>query len=375
MLETSTVFRAGDGCQRFRIPGICVTLCGTVLIWAEARNTRSDWGEIDIVMRRSMDGARTFDAPRTIALWHGEVERDPTLLQHAQSRAKGRTHNNPVLIAANNGRIHFLFCIEYRRVFHRVSEDDGWSWSEPQEITSAFEPLRAQYPWKVIATGPNHGIQLSSGRLLVPVWAASSKISDHRPSVVSSVYSDDDGATWHCGDIVAHESGDSEARTDKAAINPSETVAVEMKNGRVLFNIRNESPTHRRLIATSPNGATNWTKPQFHSELFEPICAAGLVRTAKGLLFSNPNPPVDGPQVKPADYRQRRNLVLKLSRDDGLSWPVQRVLDAGAAGYSDLAVLSDETMLCFYERGTETLTLARFDANWLMAGARISFNG
>lgn len=373
MFETIDLFRAGDGYQRYRIPGVCVTLRGTVLAWAEARNTRSDWGEIDIVMRRSIDGGRTFDASRTIALWHGEVARDKTLLQHAHSRVEGRTHNNPVLIAAHNGRIHFLFCIEYRRVFHRVSEDDGWSWSEPQEITAAFDPLRAKYPWRVIATGPNHGVQLSTGRLLVPIWAARSIGSDHRPSVVASLFSDDDGATWHCGDIVAHESGDSIARPDEAAINPSETVAVELADGRVLFNMRNESPARRRLTATSPNGATNWMKPQFHNGLFDPVCAAGLVRTPKGLVFSNPNPPIDGSGLKESDLRQRRNLVVKLSRDEGVSWPIQRVLDGGFAGYSDLGLLPDGTILCFYERSSKTsaieaVTLARFDMAWL-AGA------
>jgi sialidase-1 len=116
---------------------------------------------------------------------------------------------------------------------------------------------------------PEPGIQLRSSRLVVPIWLSRGSEEaggDHRPSVVSSLYSDDEGQTWHCGDIVAQER--------EPAHNPNETVAVELRDGRVLFNMRSETGEHRRLIATSPDGATNWSCPHFHPELFEPVCHA-----------------------------------------------------------------------------------------------------
>ena len=76
-------------------------------------------------------------------------------------------------------------------------DDDGKTFTEPVEITSAFEAFRPSYDWKVLATGPGHGIRLSNGRLLVPVWLSSGTGGHaHRPSVVSVVYSDDRGRTW-----------------------------------------------------------------------------------------------------------------------------------------------------------------------------------
>jgi len=177
---------------------------------------------------------------------------------------------------------------------------------------------------------------------------------------VSSLYSDDGGQTWHCGDIVAQER--------EPAPNPNETVAAELSDGSVMFNMRSESGEHRRLIATSPDGATNWSYPEFHPELFDPVCHAGLVRVGGDLVFSNPNPAQGA--------WHRNNLVIKLSHDDGKTWPVQRVLAPGSAGYSDMAVLPDGTLLCLYEwcldeqevyrKGVHTL--ARFDLHWLLNG-------
>ena len=62
-----------------------------------------------------------------------------------------------------------LFCLEYMRCFYQRSNNDGVTWSKPIEITETFEAFRKDYDWKVLATGPNHGIQLSNGRLIAPI--------------------------------------------------------------------------------------------------------------------------------------------------------------------------------------------------------------
>jgi len=69
--------------------------------------------------------------------------------------------------------------------------------------------------------------------------------------------------------------------------------------------------------------------------------------------------------------RDRKNLSIKLSYDEAKTWPVNKALEPGYSGYSDLAVLSDGTILCLYERGTnrpDYLTLARFNLEWLTDG-------
>ncbi len=65
-------------------------------------------------------------------------------------------------------------------------------------------------------------------------------------------------------------------------------------------------------------------------------------------------------------------MTVRVSYDEGRTWPLQRLLRPGPAAYSCLARLSDGTILCLYERGEkgayETITLARFSLGWLTDG-------
>ena len=92
------------------------------------------------------------------------------------------------------------------------------------------------------------------------------------------------------------------------------------------------------------------------------------------ILFSQPLPQADSqPSALKAKSPDRRDLTIRLSLDEGETWPVKRLLEPGPAAYSDLAVLPDGTILCFYERGKGApdaspyglLTLARFSLDWL----------
>ncbi len=238
------------------------------------------------------------------------------------------TYNNPVLIADREGGVTFVFCLEYCRCFVARSEDDGLSWSEPREITGTFDAFRETYSWKVLATGPDHGIQLSSGRLLVPVWLSTATGGNaHRPSVVATIYSDDLGKSWQAGEIAV-------PCTDQW-VNPNETTAIELSDGRVMLNVRNESPQHRRLITTSDDGASRWSMPRFDEALLEPICMASLLRLSSEkpggrnrILFVNPAnlSRADG-RESAGKNRDRRNLTVRLSYDEGASWPVAKSLE------------------------------------------------
>lgn len=286
-LEKTNVFIAGvGGFTGYRIPGIVVTKKGSVLVYCEARKySKADWGEIEIHFRRSTDGGRTWDAPRQIAHTGPRLPRNPVALAKKSGGADDQTVNNPVAITDRiTGAVHLLYCIEYMRCFYLRSDDDGLSWSRPVEITAAFEAFRSEYDWKVIATGPGHGIQLRNGRLLVPVWLSTSKTSPHGPTVAATVYSDDHGRTWHRGELVAPEN-----------FGPNEAAVVELSDGRVLLNARQRSAVEHRLVVTSPDGATRWTTPRFDEALTEPVCMASLAslpaegtRTRSRLLFSNP---------------------------------------------------------------------------------------
>ncbi len=365
------VFESGTaGYEWFRIPGIVATPKGTLLAYAEARKSkRGDWGPIDIVLRRSTDKGQTWSPMQVIARVDGPKQKNPVALAQKLANPEDVTYNNPVAIVdRQNGVVHFLFCLEYMRAFYMRSDDDGVTFSTPVEITASFDRFRPEYAWKVLATGPGHGIQLRNGRLLVPVWLSTGTGGHaHRPSVTSTIYSDDGGKTWHRGSIAVPD-------TPKF-IFPNETAAAQLSDGGVLLNVRTESRENRRVIVTSPDGATNWSAPRFDRQLLEPICFASIVSLGGSrLVFSNPDnlAKTNGPE-DPGKSRDRKNLTIQLSLDDGKTWAAKRVLEPGWAGYSDLAVDSDGTIHCFYERGspgansfqTEALVLASFDTSWI----------
>ena len=235
------------------------------------------------------------------------------------------------------------------------STDDGLTWSKPVDITTSFEPFRAKYDWKVIATGPGHGIQIKSGRLVVPIWLAYGKVGDHGPSAAGTIYSDDHGRTWKAGEIAVPNEGDFGS--------PNETMITELSDGRVMLVSRSVSKANRKLVTTSPDGARNWTMPVFHDQLWEPICMASIVAHPSKpgtLIFSNPH------SLGPGGKGKRQNLSIKLSRDDGKTWPVNKTLDAGPSAYSDLAVLPDGAVLCLYE-ADKNIVCARFNLEWITA--------
>ena len=377
-IEKHDLFVAGDhpAYSLYHIPGVVVTAKGTVLTWCEARKRAagvSDWDDIRILLRRSTDDGNTWSAAKSIADVPGPKKKNPFALKMKNVDPNDVTYNNPVLIADRNGTVHMLFCLEYMRVFYQRSSDDGMTFSRPTEITAAFEAFKKHYDWKVLATGPNHSIQLKNGRLIVPVWLSTGAGGNaHRPSVTATLYSDDQGKNWQAGDIAVP--------CTEEWINPNETVAIELKDGRVMLNVRSESKAHRRLITTSPDGATQWSTPKFDEALLEPICMAGIVRYnhegESAILFSNPhNLDVAKGKPEPGKSRARRNVSVKLSRDEGQTWPINKCIEEGPSMYSDLAVTPSGTLLCFYGRSGDNkgvaafaggrLTLARFNREWL----------
>ena len=395
-LEKLDLFKVGEtGYKVYHIPGIVVTAKGTVLAWCEARKKGGDWDDIRILLRRSTDDGKTWSEPKSIADVPGPKAKNPFSLRMKNVDPNDVTYNNPVLIAGRDGTVHMVFCLEYMRCFYQRSADDGATWSTPVEITGAFENFRSrrgneagavtdpassrrrlqEYDWKVLATGPDHSIELRTGRLVVPVWLSTGTGGNaHRPSVTATIFSDDQGATWHAGEIAV-------PCTDEW-INPNETVAIELADGGVMLNVRSESKAHRRLVTTSKDGATGWSTPKFDDALLEPICMAGIVRfstEASGgknrVLFSNPDnlSRADG-REEPGKFRDRKNVSVKLSYDEGRTWPVSKSVEPGASMYSDIAVTHAGTILCFYGRGSkpgfagDALTLARFNLEWLTDG-------
>ncbi len=373
MLEKVNIFEARtNGYWSYRVPGMVCTRRGVVVVSAEARRGKGgDWDDNDVLLRRSLDGGATWLAPQRVV---SQAQYGP-----------GPVGNFVMIVDRELDMIHALFCHNHSRFFYMWSTDDGATFSRPVAITERMQPFRERYEMRVLAFGPGHGLQLDNGRLVVPVWMSNGQGTEfgagklgHRPSEVACIYSDDHGQTWHCGDTVI--------RTDNRFRNPSETVAVQLSDGRVLFNIRSEGPEHRRLIAVSDDGAHHWSEPRFDAALLEPVCMASILKVeAKSpqgvnyILFANPDN-LENELTTPGKNQahDRKRLTVKLSPDDCRTWPVARILEPGPAAYSDLAARPDGVILCVYENGmiermtdTRQITVARFDLEWVMHGEEV----
>ncbi|MDD3739563.1 MAG: sialidase family protein [Lentimicrobiaceae bacterium] len=352
----------------FRIPSIVTTQKGTIMIFAEGRKGRGgDWDPSNIVFRASYDKGNTWTDISILG------DYGITTCSNAV----------PIFDYFEN-KLHVVYTVGYSIVYYTCSSDDGLSWEKPVNITASFEKIKAEYPWKVIATGPGHGTQLSSGRIIVPVWMSSSGAVDsatntlaHHPSISTVLFSDDFGKTWETGDIISPN--------NDTLIFPNEAICVETADGFVMFNMRNESPNYRRLVSISPNGVSNWTRPYYSDNFFEPICHASMIRYSirpfqdqNRILFVNPDSRMSpwsmkrGTTSKAAPKRERSNLTLRISYDEAVTFPVSKVIDPGIAGYSDLAIDSTGVIHCIYESGMKNnnkflpsaITMVSFDLQW-----------
>jgi len=336
---SAVVFQKGDnGYDTFRIPAIIQAPSGDLLAFAEARlDGPGDSGQIDLVMRRSADGGRSWG--EMMPVWS----------------EKGFTCGNPSpVVDAFSGRILLLGTrnsasdnetdirngksAEGRRVFILTSDDDGRSWSSPREITSQVK--RPDWGW--YATGPCHAIQLQherfSGRIVVPCDHTLIRDGAYAGGGSHVIYSDDGGESWRIGGICP---------------DGNECSVAENREGDLLLNMRLEAsaaarwPGHSRLLATSISGGERF-RPVWSPEtgLQEPVCQGSSVNylnrglNTETILFSNPDDP-----------ENRVNLTLKASPDGGRTWRKVTTICEGPAAYSDLLVMSDGKIGVLYETG------------------------
>ncbi len=356
MLEQSELFTAGEGgYHTYRIPAMVVTTSGRVLALCEGRrDSRSDSGQIDLLVRQSDDGGISWSDVRVVAT------------------APEMTSGNPCpVVDRQTGRILLLFCRNLaegpesmicegkapRTVWITHSDDDGITWSAPRDITT--ETKKSDWTW--YATGPCHGIRLlggaNEGRLVVPCDHMVGVYYDRQRDPYHShvILSDDGGDTWRIGGIV-------EEGTNECAI-------VEIADHSLYINCRNYRGEKRRAAARSQDGGDSFESRIWVDEHPEPICQGSMTswpadtnakdtHATDRVLFANP-----------ANQESRSQLTVRRSDDGGQSWPTTRCLYEGPSAYSDLAISDSGQILCLYERGAdnayETLTLARFDEAWL----------
>jgi sialidase-1 len=333
-VDKITVFQSGtDGYHTFRIPVIVKAKNGDLLAFAEGRkNGGGDEGDIDIVMKRSADNGATWSAMQLVQ----DEWSNPTA--HV-------TIGNPapvvdLLDPQHPGRIWLPFCRNNSRVFMTYSDDNGATWSNRTEITStAKEPS-----WGWYATGPVHGIQLTrganAGRLIIP--------SDHRVSATGGwgahiLYSSDHGQTWQIGAA--------DSPLESHPLHPNESVAVELIDGRVYVNARDQNGTDpaTRSVAYSSDGGLTFDAPF----VAEPNITTPVVQNS-ALRFKardEGDPRNILVYSAPGSATARRDLKILTSFDEGTTWNVETLLHEGPTAYSDMVKLDGNKIGVIYEAG------------------------
>ena len=340
MNQTDVFIGGEDGYHTFRIPSIIVTQGGTLLAFCEGRMfSAADKSPTDMVLKRSPDNGKTWTPMQIIVKGVPDAIMDPC----------------PV-IDRMTGRIYLVydrypegfemssagFGLDSGTAWVTYSTDDGRTWSDPINITETTKKPE----WTEIAHGPGRGIQTRSGRLVIPCCC----FDIGGQQWAFAVYSDDHGQTWQLGSETGPQ--------------VSESQVVELADGSLLLNMRSYRERGCRAVAISKDGGETWSDPIDVPDLVEPICQASILcydaeidSAPVPLLFSNPA------------SHDRTRMTVKLSEDEGRTWPAAKLIYAGPSAYSCLAVLPDGTIACLHECGEnspyEKIALAQFSIEQL----------
>jgi sialidase-1 len=346
-----TVFdKDTEGFQCFRIPAVVRAPDGDLLAFAEARRPFEDKfchddGSIDLVLRRSSDEGKTWGPLETV------LAGDPW------GRDLGATRGNPVPIVLtegpHQGRIVLLSTWNVegsraeRRPFVQYSDDGGHTWSQATDLTEQLKPDFPTEGW--YATGPQHGIQITSGphagRLVAGVNFLNSTESDLSQGGIA--YSDDGGASWQLG---------ATATSPVDADHFSEVGVEQAADGSLLAIGRSrkgekseETQQFSRAVAVSRDGGESFEEETFRfqsdlvttPEVQGSILSVGADRE-ETLVYAAPQHPT-----------LRKDLGLFVSRDNGTSWEHAADVTRNRSGYSDMVLLENDHIGVLYETGLE----------------------
>jgi sialidase-1 len=348
----SVVFTGGrEGYACYRTPALVISAEGTVLAFCGGRvDDHRDEGDIDIVLKRSTDGGRTWGPLQVLA-------------DDGPNPCKG-----PAPVVLPTGRILMLYLWNKsiasekdrttREVYFIHSDDDGLTWSEPRNITTSVY----REGWRWYGLGPCHAIVKARdphrGRIVVPA-RHNTEDGPTRPHVI---YSDDNGETWQIGGIVDR-------------VKATESTIVELSDGALMINCRNQkNDENHRVVAVSKDGGESFGPARLEPAHPEPRgCQGSLVfhslnaETGRGnIIFSNP-----------ANEKIRSDGTLQLSTDDGATWTgcyrYAPELAPYFTGYSDIAVFADGSIGVLYERGDHTADGPKGERYDEMAFVRVPF--
>lgn len=343
------VFRSGEsGYHTFRIPAIIRADNGDLLAFCEGRkNGSGDFGNIDIVMRRSADGGKQWGELHVVAEFNDLQAGNPAPIIDLLNP----DHPGRVWLFYNTGN-----CTEQqmrermglKETWYRVSDDHGINWLPPVNITTQVHKHsgNSSLPgdWRSYANTPGHALQIMNGpfkgRLVIAANHSSGpplgRFRDYR---AHAFFSDDFGRSFQLSPDVEYPGS-------------NESMAAELGNGGILLNSRNQSGDQKfRLISRSRDAGRSWDTTYLEKNLIDPV-NQGSVLT---LGYAGKNAIIAHSHAQ--DSTRRNNLMLHISRDDGRSWKPYLVIDQAPEGaskdytaYSDLVVIQTNRLGVLYER-------------------------
>ena len=354
--RTALYYIGMPGYNRYRIPSLIVTKQGTLLAFCEGR-IGGDSGDIDTLVRRSEDGGATWGKSQVVWSDGSNTCGNPCPVVD-QSTGRIYLLSTWNLGTDNESQIITFKSKDVRHPYICYSDDDGKSWSKPVCIS---DNARLD-DWRWYATGPGIGIQIKrgkyAGRLVIP---ANHSYTETRDGVFKKnnkygygshvIYSDDHGRTWQISETITPGCNESQV--------------VELSDGSLMMNMRSYNGKKCRAVSISKDGGQSWSEITHDPTLIEPVCQASMITYNHGenrnnslVIFSNP-----------ADKKSRIRMTVRLSYDDGRTWPVSRILHDGPAAYSCMAVLPNSEIGCFYEAGDkspyESMIFEKFSLGWL----------
>ena len=246
------------------------------------------------------------------------------------------------------------------------SDDDGKTWSAPQDIT----PMVKADWMKFLGVGPGTGIVLRNGphkgRILIPVYTTNnvSHLDGSQSSRV--IYSDDHGKTWHAGEAVNDNRQVDGQKMHSSTMNTrraqnTESTVVQLNNGDVKLFMR--GLTGDLQVATSKDGGVTWEKdikryPQV-KDVYVQMSAIHTMHEGKEyIILSNAGGP------------KRENGMVHLARveENGeLTWLKHNPIQKGEFAYNSLQELGNGEYGILYEhteKGQNAYTLSFRKFNW-----------
>lgn len=360
--EFTDVFTSGkEGYRSIRIPSVVVTKKGTVLAFAEGRQRPTDQAENDIILKRSLDGGRSWGKLQLLHDDGAHSLNNPTAVVEQESGRVFMMYQRIPAHLKERGK-DIATGLDGTNIYRNLliwSDDDGATWTVPLDVTRTTKRVTNA---TTIASGPGIGIQLTrgphKGRLIIPF-----NEGPYFQWNNFAVFSDDRGATWRVGENVPGAFVPDAKLGQRSQIN--EVQMVELGDGSVRLNSRQFAGAKVRKTSVSKDGGATWSAVADVPELRDPSCNASILRYSFGnaaekgaILYSGP------------DAMTRSNGTIHLSRDDGATWPVKRVLWPGSFAYSVLTKLPDGSIGCLFETDNYgRIAFARIPFSWVEQAA------